>query len=100
MKLGSVLILLLVSFLVNSVYAQNGNDLPIDVDNAADIQLVAGLNTGREAITLNWSPDGNLLAVATEASVLLYDVNDLGLTPRQLPISQVISLIFSPDGHS
>lgn len=93
--------ILMVSFIGKGTVAQTLPVLqPINDANAANIQLLKTLNTGSDAATLSWSPDGTIVAVATESRVLLYDANDLSLAPYELPISQVISLVFNPDGQS
>ncbi len=95
------LFILMASFIGKSAFAQTLPVLqPINNANAANIQLLETLNTGSDAATLSWSPDGTILAVATESKILLYDTNDLHLAPRRFPLSQIISLVFSPDGQS
>jgi WD40 repeat protein len=100
MKLASVLPIISFVFLVNGVCVEDTRDLPIDVENAAHIELLISLNTGATAVTLGWSPDGVTLAVATEEKVLVYDARDWGGAAHELTTAQVISLIFSPDGQS
>src|SRR6266536_2191955 len=100
MKLHPVLFVALLLLLVYQAYGQDTHALPIDIENAADIELLTSLNSGTTAVTSGWSPDGATLAVATESKVLLYDAGDPGLAPLELPIAQVISLVFNPDGQS
>jgi WD40 repeat protein len=54
---------------------------------------------GVNAVTVEWSPDGTLIAVGTESGVVIYDTNLRPVTALPGYTEQVISLSWSPDSQ-
>ncbi len=97
---GLIIVLLLLISLTFGALAQDDNQARrITTDNASQLTLQAML--GRGWINqLTWSPDGNVLAVATSTGVWLHDANDLDAIPRYLTThADTWSMAFSPDGR-
>ena len=70
---------------------------PITVENAAGVNELAVLGRGT-GLSLDWSPEGSLLAVATTIGVWLYDGTDLAAEPVLLPTTaDVGAMAFSED---
>lgn len=86
-----------------SVVSVNGqeNGTSINADNISDLHQVALLGRSSSFADVDWSPDGALIAVATDAGVMLYDTQALRVTPRLLPTEEgsARSVAFSPDGR-
>jgi WD40 repeat protein len=70
---------------------------PISVDNVRQIRELATLGYG-EILDFNWSPNGDILLVATSTGI--WSLNEGGESPKlfALPQTRVTSIAFSPDG--
>lgn len=72
----------------------------ITINNISQIERVVTVGGGWELRNVDWSPDGNFIAVASEGGVLLYDATDLYIVPQLLDghTQEVTGVAFSPSG--
>ena len=70
---------------------------PITYENAPSVSGLAQFNEN-SVTDLRWSPDGSTLAVASYASISLYDATARTQTDELEPRSGVISIDFNPGG--
>lgn len=94
----TILIAVALLGLLPSTAAAQSSRTPITVDNAAGVSELAMLGRGT-GLSLEWSPGGDLLAVATTVGIWLYDGANLAAEPAFLPTTaDVGAMAFSPDG--
>jgi WD40 repeat protein len=74
--------------------------LPITVENAADLQVVAALG-GDQIYDLAWSLDGKYLAAGSSGNTYLYDTTDFEASPQHFLSAgeKIQHVAFSADGQ-
>jgi len=80
------------------VFAQDVPTTPITLENVNALASIHYLGRGAPTV-VQFSPDGQTLAVGSSVGLWLYDMTDLTAPPRRLPMDiQVTSVAFSPAG--
>jgi WD40 repeat protein len=71
----------------------------ITAENAQQLQLVNEIGYG-DLSSIDWSPDGNMLAIGSDTGVWLYDTTNFDLEPKHLGDywNYAVDLTFSPNG--
>jgi WD40 repeat protein len=87
--------------LIKTWIAQGGaDDTPADAKQHYDLEHPPIYTRPPVVTSLDFSPDGKMLAVAGFHEVLLYDTDQFSLSARLIGLSErVQSLAFSPDGQ-
>lgn len=101
----AIYLLLAMLFSMIPIQAQTAswvdNVEPITSANAQRLSLLQTIDLGRNAYAMAWSPTENLLAVAVEYGILLFQATDLEQLPEHIsvPDKNIVSLAFTPDGN-